>query len=179
MVSILLSTKNTKGTKKIICLNGLLVGFNETQIEKGGELMTSLKINLDDMTQALTTRFDIVEGGFYLDTETGDILLNTEGLDDGDVPEDLEDNPRYRLIDPLASHESFQIMEDFVDSLGDTKEAGKLRDALNRRKPFRQFKDTLHEHTKLSDVWYAFEQQELKRLAEEWCEENGIKAEWV
>jgi len=37
----------------------------------------------------------------------------------------------------------------------------------------------LHEHTNLSDAWYAFEQKELKRLAEEWCEENGIKAEWV
>lgn len=30
--------------------------------------MTSLKINLDDITQALTTRFDMVEGGFFLDT---------------------------------------------------------------------------------------------------------------
>lgn len=70
-------------------------------------------------------------------------------------------------------------MEDFVDSLGDTKEADSLRDALNRRKPFRQFKDTLHERTNLSDARYAFEQKELARLAEEWCEENGIKAEWV
>jgi hypothetical protein len=151
----------------------------KTQIKKGDDLMTSLKINLDDMIQALTTRFDVVEGGFYLDTETGDILLSTEGLDDGDLPEDLEDNPRYRLIDPMPSHESFQIMEDFVDSLGDTKEAGRLQDALNRRKPFRQFKDTLHEHTDLSDAWYAFEQQELKRLAEEWCEMKRIRVEWV
>lgn len=141
--------------------------------------MTSLKINLDDMTQALTTRFDMVEGGFFLDTETGDILLNTEGIDEDDLPEDLEDNPRYRLIDPLSSHESFQIMEDFVDSLGDTKDAGRLGDALNRRKPFRQFKDTLHDRTNLNDVWYAFEQKELKRLAEEWLEENGIKTEWI
>ncbi|HEY8037725.1 MAG TPA: UPF0158 family protein [Methylobacter sp.] len=114
--------------------------------------MTSLKINLDDITQALTTRFDMVEGGFYLDTETGDILLSTEGVDEGDLPEDLEDNPRYLLIDPLASHESFQIMEDFVDSLGDTKEAGRLEEALNRRKPFRQFKGTLHDHTNLSNA---------------------------
>lgn len=141
--------------------------------------MTSLKINLDDITQALTTRFDIVEGGFYLDTETGDILLSTEGVDESDLPDDLEDSPRYRLIDPLASYESFQIMEDFVDSLGDTKEAVRLEDALNRRKPFRQFKDTLHDHTNLSDAWYAFEKQELTSLAEEWCEDNGIDAEWV
>lgn len=141
--------------------------------------MTSLKIKLDDIIDALTTHFDMVEGGFYLDTETGDVLLSTEGLDEGDLPEDLENNPRYRLIDPLASHESFQIMEDFVDRLGDTKEAVRLQEALNRRKPFRQFKDTLHDHTNLSDAWYAFEQQELARLAEEWCEENGITAEWA
>jgi len=141
--------------------------------------MTSLKINLDDITQALTTSFNTVEGGFFLDTETGGILLSTEGIDDVDLPKDLENNPRYRLIDPMPAHESFQIMEDFVDSLGDTEEAIKLGDALNRQKPFRQFKDTLHQDTNLSDAWYAFEQQELKRLAGEWCEENGIKAEWV
>jgi Uncharacterised protein family (UPF0158) len=159
-------------------LNGLLAGFYKTQIKKGGDPMTSLKINLDDMIQALTTRFEIVEGGFYLDIETGEILLSTEGVDE-DLPEDLEDNPRYHLIDPLVSHESFQIMEDFVDSLGETKEADRLQGALNRRKPFRQFKDTLFEHTDLSDAWYAFEKQELKRLAEEWCEGKRIKAEWV
>jgi len=141
--------------------------------------MTSLKIKLDDITDALTTRFDMVEGGFYLDTETGDILLSTEGIDEDELPKDLENNPRYRLIDPLASHEEFQIMEDFVGNLGDTKEADKLRDALNRSKPFRQFKDTLHERTGLSDAWYAFEQKELARLAEEWCEANGIKAELI
>ncbi|MGZ5077699.1 MAG: UPF0158 family protein [Methylobacter sp.] len=138
-----------------------------------------MKINLSDLIQALTTRFDMEEGGFFLDTETGDILLKTEGIDEGDVPEDLEDNLRYLLIDPLDSNESFQIMEDFVDSLGDTKDADRLRDALNRRKPFRQFKDTLHEHTDLSDAWYIFEQKELERLASEWREENEIEAEWV
>jgi hypothetical protein len=157
----------------------MLPEFNKIQIEKDGVPMISLKIKLDDITDALTTRFDMIEGGFFLDIETGDILLKTEGIDEDDLPEDLEDNPRYLLIDPLDSHEEFQIMEDFVDSLGDTKQASKLQDALNRSKPFRQFKDTLHDHTNLSDAWYAFEQKELARLAEEWCEKNGIKAEWL
>jgi hypothetical protein len=91
MAGVIDCPRKSSKARKIICLNGFLAGFNKTQIKKDGELMTSLKINLDDMTQALTTRFDIVEGGFYLDTETGDILLSTEGLDDGDLPEDLED----------------------------------------------------------------------------------------
>jgi hypothetical protein len=157
----------------------MLPEFKKIQIEKDGVPMISLKIKLDDITDALTTRFDMIEGGFFLDIETGDILLKTEGIDEDDLPEDLEDNPRYLLIDPLDSHEEFQIMEDFVDSLGDAKQASKLQDALNRSKPFRQFKDTLHDHTNLSDAWYAFEQKELARLAEEWCEKNGIKAEWL
>jgi hypothetical protein len=52
-----------------------------------------MKINLDDLTQAPTTRFDMEDGGFFLDTETGEILLKTDGIDEGDLPEDLEDNP--------------------------------------------------------------------------------------
>jgi hypothetical protein len=151
--------------------------LTKLKLQKVVPPMTSLKIKCDDIIEALTTWFEVVEGGFFLDTETGDILLNTEGVDD--LPEDLEDNPRYRVIDPLASYESFQIMEDFVDNLGDIKEASRLRDALNRRKPFRQFKDTLFDYTELSEAWFEFEHKELARLAQEWCEENGIKAEWV
>jgi hypothetical protein len=70
-------------------------------------------------------------------------------------------------------------MEDFIDSLGDTKEADKLRDALNRRKPFRQFKDTLCDYPDLREAWFKFEQQALALLAGEWCEANGIEAEWA
>jgi hypothetical protein len=139
--------------------------------------MTSLKIKLDDIIEALTTRFEVVDGGFLLDTDTGDILLNSEGIDD--LPEDLEDNPRYRVIYPLASYESFQIMEDFVDSLGDTKEASRLKNALDQPKPFRRFKDTLLDYPELREAWFEFEHKELARLAEEWCEENGVEAEWV
>ncbi|MGZ4970953.1 MAG: UPF0158 family protein [Methylobacter sp.] len=157
----------------------MFIIINKDQIERRWRPHDFPKINLDNIIQALTTRFDMEEGGFFLDTETGDVLLKTEGIDDDDMPEDLEDNPLYLLIDPLDSHESFQIMEDFIDSLDDTKDAVRLREALNRRKPFHQFKDTLYEHTDLSDAWYVFEQKELARLAGEWCEDNRIEAEWV
>lgn len=139
--------------------------------------MTTLKIKLNDIIEALTTHFDIVEGRFFLDTETGDILLKAEDADD--LPEDLEDNQRYRVIDSMPSHESFQIMEDFVDNLGETEEASQLKDALDRPKPFRRFKDTLCDYPELRTAWFEFEHQQLARLAEEWCEENGIRAELV
>jgi Uncharacterised protein family (UPF0158) len=136
-----------------------------------------LNIKLEDLIEALTTNVDRLGGGWFLDTETGAILLDSDAIDD--LPEDLEDNPRYLAIYPIPSHESFQIMEDFVANLGDTIDARRLADALNRPKPFRQFKDTLCDYSELREAWFAFEQKEYARLVEEWCEENRIKVEWV
>lgn len=138
--------------------------------------MIFVKINRDDLIEALTMNVDSLGGGWFLDTETGAILLNSDAIDD--LPEDMEGNPRYLAIYPIPSHESFQIMEDFVANLGDTKDARSLADALNRPKPFRQFKDTLCDYTELREAWFAFEQKQHVRLAELWCEENGIKVEW-
>lgn len=138
--------------------------------------MIFVKIKRDDLIEALTMNVDSLGGGWFLDTETGAVLLNSDAIDD--LPEDLEDNPRYLAVYPVPSHESFQIMEDFVANLGDTKDARRLADALNRPKPFRRFKDTLCDYTELREAWFAFEQEEYARLAEEWCEENGIKVEW-
>lgn len=44
---------------------GLLPELNKIQIEKTWWPMTALKIKLGDITQALTARFDIVEGAFF------------------------------------------------------------------------------------------------------------------
>lgn len=40
----------------------------------------------------------------------------------------------------LESHDSFQIMAGFADSLDDTRLQDKLINALNKSKPFRNFK---------------------------------------
>jgi len=140
--------------------------------------MMALKIKRDDLIEALTVRFDSLGGGgWFLDTETGAILLDADGAED--LPEDLEDNPRYQAIEPISSHESFRIMEVFVENLGDSREASRLADALHRPKPFRRFKDTLLDYPKLREAWFAFQNQEHARLAEAWCEENGIEVEWL
>lgn len=139
--------------------------------------MIDLIIKLDDLIEALSTDASSIDGGWFLDTETGSVLLASDAIDD--LPEDLEDNPRYLAIDPISSHESFTLMEDFVAELGDSKEAYRLAEALARPKPFRQFKDTLCAYPELREAWFAYEQAAYTRLAEEWCEENGIKVAWL
>jgi Uncharacterised protein family (UPF0158) len=136
-----------------------------------------LKVKLDDFTSALIFSVEAGDGGWYLDMQTGDIFLDADGAED--LPEDLADNPRYRLIDPIASHESFQVMEEFVATVEDSRAAKRLTSALEGRKPFRAFKDALFDFPALREAWFAFESDAQRRYADAWCEANDIDPQWI
>ncbi len=53
-----------------------------------------------------------------------------------EIDENWED---YFEFDGLESHDSFQIMADFADSVDDARLQDKLINALNISKPFRNF----------------------------------------
>ena len=140
--------------------------------------MPKLKINRDDFVLALTFHFELSDSNSYLDTETGEILLTGDGVDE-EAPQDIDDNSRYLWIEPIEAQVSFRIMENFVASMSDVKAAARLADALNRPKPFRGFKDALHDFPALRQAWFAFEGTAHVSLAQAWCEANGIEVEWV
>ena len=139
--------------------------------------MSKLTINRDDLIQALTFRFEMMDGGSYLDTATGNILLVGDGADE--APENIEGDARYIWIEPISSHESYRIMEDFIATVDDPDASARLARAIEGAKPFRRFKDVLHDFPLLLDAWFAFENAAHIRLAETWCEENGIDANWI
>ena len=142
--------------------------------------MPKLQIKKTDLIDALTSNFEMMGGGWYLDTETGEVLLVTDDInDDDDLAADIEDNPRYLAIESIPSHESFRIMEDFVATLDDPAVVRKLEHALEVRKPFRHFKDALCEFPPVREAWFKFEAAAHVRIAEEWCDANGIEVEWV
>jgi Uncharacterised protein family (UPF0158) len=140
--------------------------------------MPKLKINRDDFVLALTSHFDLSDSNSYLDTETGKIMFTGDGAEE-ETPQDIDDNPRYLWIEPIESHESFRIMEDFVASVSDTKAAARVAAALSGPKPFRRFKDALLDYPALRQAWFAFEGAAHASLAQAWCEANGIEVEWV
>jgi hypothetical protein len=69
--------------------------------------MSVLKISRSDFIQALKTDLESTGGGWYLDLEIGEILMDTDGAED--LPEDLHQNPRYQEIDALPSHAAFRL----------------------------------------------------------------------
>src|SRR5680860_210302 len=75
------------------------------------------------------------------------------------LDQNLED---YIRIPPMMSYESFHIMEGFVEFVDDISFQHKLREALERRKPFRNFM-LLIDNSRYRDDWFKFKMEEAKK----------------
>jgi len=65
-------------------------------------------------------------------------------------------------IEPMESHDSFKIMENFVDEIKDTSIQERLKNALSRKKPFANFK-YLVENSEYRQQWFDFRQAQYER----------------
>ncbi|SFE64670.1 UPF0158 family protein [Thermophagus xiamenensis] len=64
-------------------------------------------------------------------------------------------------FEPLPSYEAFKIMEDFIDVVDDDKVRNRLINALNRRKPFANFKNVI-DSSQYRQAWFDYKQQQLE-----------------
>lgn len=64
-------------------------------------------------------------------------------------------------VEPPESRESFGIMENFIDEVDDKNLQRKLVNALERRHPFANFKNTI-ENSDYRKKWFAFKQSKLE-----------------
>lgn len=64
-------------------------------------------------------------------------------------------------IEPIESYDSFKVMEYFIDEIDDVYLQNKLRDALNKSKPFANFKNIV-ESSKFRQQWFDFRQKQLE-----------------
>jgi hypothetical protein len=108
--------------------------------------MRKVKANLSELIDA----FDNcrIEYEYYLDIETGDLLLVSDEFMDTNETEEiyerLDSEPeRYLSIPTESSREGYQDMVAFTESLEDENLKEKLWIALNGRGAFRRFKDVL------------------------------------
>ncbi len=94
-----------------------------------------------------------------------DLSINPE-FDDEDEDEQRflhEDWETYITVEPRESHESFKIMEKFVEEINDKNLNNKLINVLNNRKPFANFKNIV-ESSNYREDWFAFKQRQLEIL---------------
>ncbi len=87
----------------------------------------------------------------------------------------------YHKISPMEASDSFRVMSDFAEQLTDKKLQDELVSALNRKKPFREFKFVIDNSGAYRQSWFDFKNKryiewteaQLKIQNEIDQEENG------
>ena len=144
----------------------------------------TIKISSDSLFFALTSspQEDVT---WYLNIKTGEIemvSLLIQALDEfEEAMERMEDNPDFVCLPQLESHEEFKVMEDFTRELEDTHKEAKdaLFLALEKRRPFRHFKDALYDYPDLQQRWYTYHEEHVAREAREFLDSLDIDYEIV
>ena len=150
------------------------------------------EVQLDVIIEALEMADDSISS--YLDVETGEVRSITD--EEFDLAEDpqtvIEDLPDWEreavklarsiqeqegkrylaLPDKFDVHE-WAIMERFSMTLRDAQLRNNFHDGIRGAGAFRLFKHLLTEYD-LWDAWNRFKQVELRQMAIQWCQENGI-----
>ena len=136
----------------------------------------TLKIYLDELCSAMDD--SSYEHDYYLDLETGEILLILDYMDDEEskkLRDNIDEEPdRYERIPKAESHEGYEDMEDFIATVEDEHLAELLEVAINGKGAFRRFKDVLARHPEERERWFRFKDERMEQRALEWLEDIGV-----
>ncbi|MFB4168562.1 UPF0158 family protein [Virgibacillus sp. JSM 102003] len=117
---------------------------------------------------------------YVLDTNNGQVLMDAPESITGEPEIDWDDEDATDSLFPIPqikSDEAYDSMVRFAKKQ-ETAAAEKLIDVLNRRKPFRNFKDKIIE-LGIEDEWYTFEQNDAKEAIFNWLDELNISYEKI
>lgn len=112
------------------------------------------------------------EISYVLHRVTGEILLDAPESMTGEPGIDWDDeemDENLIVILQISSSEAFEIMVSFTNEQ-EPFVRDELREILNGRKPFRNFKDNV-QIKGLEERWYSFENDYAKKKLIEWLKE--------
>ncbi|MFN0201368.1 MAG: UPF0158 family protein [Bacteroidia bacterium] len=79
----------------------------------------------------------------------------------GEANEEIENNfESYVEIEKMGSHESFRLMEKFINTVDNLQLRDRLENALRRSKPFANFKFDIDNSGPYRQKWFDFKKQE-------------------
>lgn len=124
----------------------------------------------------------------YYNKKTGEIksVINPDSWEGADMEpwenelEEIDENwDDYIEFDNLESHESFEIMEDFAESIDDARLQEKLFHALNKSKPFRNFKWEIDNSGEYRQIWFDFKKARYIQMVKDQIERLNNFEEYV
>jgi hypothetical protein len=139
----------------------------ETIKEIAGQLDMGMKCFYHKKTGELESYPDEMRGFADFDDELWKETMNK-------VDVNFQD---YISFEAMESHESFRMMEDFVDDIADKKIRQRFEDAIGYEKPFQNFKQLLLNYPDLRQQWFAYKDQRMLDYVKEQVEayNNSLK----
>jgi hypothetical protein len=135
-----------------------------------------VSVNLQEICAAFEDSSD--DHRYYLDLETGEIIvdfLDSTEREELDEMVDEDSQERYRYLPIAESHEGYEDMKEFIETVKGTHLKEKLYIAISGRGAFRRFKDVLNFYPKDRERWFKFKDEKLMERVNEWLEEEGIE----
>ena len=106
-----------------------------------------------------------------VDLHSGEDHFFFEDVEDT-TREAIENPDKFLAIETLSSSESFNIMEAFIETVKDKGLQRNLIRALERKKPFANFKYII-DNSSIRQTWFQFRDNAYLNIAKEWVDENA------
>lgn len=134
-----------------------------------------MKVKLTEVIDALDFTNDEIE--YYYNPDTEEIFMSNIG-DFEDLNEDELDElfEKSIMLPTRYDINEYEMMENFAETISDTKLQNQLYISLNGSGSFRRFKDTCINFDIIDD-WYKFRDERYKEIAIDWCKQNNIEFE--
>ena len=131
-----------------------------------------LPVNLDELFEAIED--SSFEHEYFLDLDTGEILLLSEYMDDEDTEplrDRIDDDPeRYEAIPKAESHEGYRDMQAFIETVDNEHLAELLEVAISGKGAFRRFKDVLLNYPEEREKWFQFKNDRVEERVLDWLD---------
>jgi hypothetical protein len=110
----------------------------------------------------------------FYNTKTGEFEFYGNFMDNENTDSEKYEDDEWIAAPRQSSDRDYDIMEAFVESVSDKLVSEFLGLTLQKRNPFRLFKDALL-RVGLRDEWFAFRHKAFVKIAREWCIEHDIE----
>lgn len=135
-----------------------------------------LPIDLQELCAAFEDSSD--DHRYYLDLKTGGITLDFLDAAEREELDEMVDEAskeRYRYLPITESHESYEDMEEFIETVKGAHLKEKLNIAISGSGAFRRFKDVLNSYPKEKHRWFKIKDEKVIERVNEWLEDEGIE----
>lgn len=132
-------------------------------------------IKLSKVRDAL---YDVsMETRCYFNTKTNEILWHFGFNEENSTyTEDDEFNDDIINMFDFSTKNDYDIMQDFISSIGNDLLRNELYNKTRGKGAFHRFRE-ITDYNNITDDWYKFQDNEYKKIAENWCLDNKIKYE--